>query len=253
MKTRSIFAVLLLTLVVLLVLAGGAPTLEAQPTEQPGETPLPPGTEQQAPQEEATQKVFFYNAAGELVGVDREVTGGPQVAGFTMNELVKGPSEEERAQGYYTLLPEGVRSLYYTESQDGKTFSVTLSDELLSLKGNESARLALAQVLETGRAVSGAETVAVMVGGIDAYEALDAGPAPGAEAPAGSGESSGLWWIILLIVLGILTVTGTTLGVYTLLRQRRKAAVKRTKPMKGPANRKARVSRPAPPKRRRKG
>ncbi len=170
------------------------------------------------PQQQATQQVFFYKD-GQLVGVDRNVTGGAQVAGFTISELLKGPTDEEKSQGYSTQLPDGVKMLYYTESNDGKTFGVDLSPELESLQGDPvRARQALDQVVKTAQGVSGAATINITISGEDAWSVL------GVTQKSSNSGGSNLWWIILVAVLGSLTLGGTSLMLLAMRRGKAETA-----------------------------
>lgn len=205
-------------------------------------TQLPSGVTPDQPQEQAGQKVFFYKD-GQLVGVDRQVTGGAQVAGFTISELLKGPTDDEKAQGYSTQLPDGVKMLYYTESNDGKSFGVDLSAELEALQGDATrTRQALDQVVKTAQGVSGAETINITINGEDAWQTL------GVSRSSTASGGSNLWWIILVAVLGTLTLSGTSL---MLLAMRRNAAPeKASKPIKSTARKSIKVSRPTEKKKR---
>ncbi len=189
-----------------------ADTIAPDTSGQTGsETQVPSGVTPTEPQEQASQKVFFYKD-GELASVDRQVTGGAQVAGFTISELLKGPTDEEKAQGYSTQIPDGVKMLYYTESNDGKTFGTDLSTELEAVREDPvRAREALDQVVKTAQAVSGAENVNVTIGGEDAWQVLGI-------SKSASSSSSNLWWIILVAVLGTMALAGTSLMLLAMRR-----------------------------------
>ncbi len=266
-RLSRLFAVMLLVLAVsLLGLAGLASqayadtTTPATPGQQldqgtPSEPAVPGATE---PQQQATQQVFFYKD-GQLAGVERNVTGGAQVAGFTISELLKGPTEDEKSQGYSTQLPDGVKMLYYTESNDGGTFGVDLSSDLEAVQGDPvRARQALDQVVKTAQGVSGAATINITIGGEDAWYIL--GIAKKSSATGGSN----LWWIILVVVLGSMTLGGTALMLLAMRRSKAetaegsattekapKAASKGSvKPLPHTARKGFKVNRAAPKKRR---
>jgi opacity protein-like surface antigen len=156
------------------------------------EEPPPVGQEQQG------FTVYFYRD-GELTGVEREVPGGGQMVEFTILELLKGPTEEEKAEGFYTEIPEGVKLQYTTRSNDGRRYGVNLSREFLALEEDPAkAARALAQLEKTVREASGAETIDITIapeelGGqpLDAYEALGV-PHGGEEGQAEAGGVSGL-------------------------------------------------------------
>ncbi len=221
-----------------------------------GGTQVPPGVTGTEPQQQASQQVFFYKD-GKLTPVDRQVTGGAQVAGFTISELLKGPTDEEKAQGYSTQIPDGVKMLYYTESNDGKTFGTDLSTDLEAVQGDPvRAREALDQVVKTAQAVSGAETVNITIGGEDAWQVLGV-------SHSASSSSSNLWWIILVAVLGTMTLLGTSLMLLAMRRGAHAEAASQeasakpansktssTKPIQSTARKGIKVSR-APAKKRR--
>lgn len=184
--------------------------LWAQGARAQEETPPIP----QTPGEGVSQagQVYFY-LDGELAPVPREVAGGPQAVEFTVMELLNGPKEEEKAQGYVTYIPEGVKLQYTTVKQDRSEFSVNFSRELLQLSGDrESALKALAQVVKTVREASQIEKIGVTVSaeesGLqpeDAFQALgvsarDVEAEISGTSPSGGG---GRLWLVLLLALGI--------------------------------------------------
>lgn len=214
---RLLGAILLVMVIISAGMAGRTSPVRADtvPPDTSGQTDggtqLPPGVAPTEPQRQASQQVFFYKD-GKLVPVDRDVTGGAQVAGFTISELLKGPTDEEKAAGYSTQLPDGVKMLYYTESNDGKTFGTELSAELEALQGDSArAREALDQVVKTAQAVSGAENVNITIGGEDAWQVLGI-------SHSASSAGSNLWWIILVAVLGTMTLLGTSLMLIAMRR-----------------------------------
>lgn len=187
-------------------------------------------------------QVYFY-LDGNLTPVAREVAGGPQAVEFTIMELLNGPREEEKAQGYVTHIPDGVKLQYTTVKQDRSEYSVNLSRELLELAGDrERARRALAQLVKTIRDASQIENVGVTVapeeGGVepeDAFQALGVTPREvegeisGTPLPQGS-----RWWLVLVLALGI-----PTLAVLVLLAiifyGRRDSNPKKVRPVVGTA------------------
>lgn len=174
--------------------------------------------------EQKNMKVFFYRG-DELVGVEREIPAGGQMVEFTILELLKGPTDDERASGLSTEIPEGVKMYYTSRSNDGKEFGVNLSRELLSLQGDQKrAQRALAQLERTIREASGAEKVEITVASDaagsppeDAYQALGVG------AAREKGKSP------LALVIALLAVVAAVLIITYLiyLPRRRKAAAGR--------------------------
>lgn len=174
--------------------------------------------------EQQGMKVFFYKG-DELVAVEREIPAGGQMVEFTILELLKGPTEEERAGGLTTDIPEGVKMYYTSRSNDGKEFGVNLSRELLALQGNpKKAERALAQLERTIREASGAEKVEITVASDaagsppeDAYQVLGVG-----SAKKGGRSPAALVIALLAVVAAVLAITYL---VY--LPRRRRAAAAR--------------------------
>lgn len=197
---RPLAIVISLCVLIMLLMAGAASAQE----EPPPVTPPQGGVEQTG------LSVYFY-LDGELSPVQREVPGGGQMVEFTVLELLKGPSEEEVAEGYYTEIPEGVKLQYSTRSNDGKTYSVNLSREMLELQGDsERAGLALVQIEKTALDASGAETIGITIASDgmgaepeDAYEALGvikAGESEEEESEGGGGTIV----LVVALVVGVL-------------------------------------------------
>jgi spore germination protein GerM len=202
----------LLLLLALMSLGGLALAQETPTGDQPptGQTTTPPTGQTQA---SPLQIYFFQN--GELVGVTRDVPGGGQMVEFTVNELFKGPSEDEVAQGFSTFVPAGLKLLYSTKSMTGNDYSVNLSSELMALKDTpEQAKMAMQQIVSTLKDAAKTDSIKVTVDqdesnrGVDAITALglnpkDLGITTSKEA---AGKSSYLWLYILIILAVTLVV-----------------------------------------------
>ena len=210
----------------LILLLGGSALAQS-------ETPQVPSDEQ----ETASGQVYFY-LNGELTGVSRDVAGGGQMSEFAMIELTKGPTEEEKAAGYVTFIPEGVSLQYSTVKTDRSEYSVCLSDELLALNGDsETAAKALAQIEKTLQEVTGVDNIGITVAGKelgstpqDAYEAL--GVAHKASSQTASDSSGGSGWLIaVIIILGVL-MAGLLIFLLLFLPKRRKAEAAPASPSK---------------------
>ncbi|MEW6555607.1 MAG: GerMN domain-containing protein [Actinomycetota bacterium] len=162
--------------------------------------------------------IYLYKD-GELTLVTRDITGGNQMVEFALIELFKGPTEEEKAAGYETFIPEGVKLQYTTVKQDRSEFSVNLSRELLDLSGDEDASAkALTQIVRTAQEVSGIQNIGITVAGEamgdqpqDAFDALGVDKSEtGTEGSTPEEQSEGggglLWLWILLGVGGAVTL-----------------------------------------------
>ncbi len=217
-RKTGIIAVLLLIISALLCCAAFAQEQQPPPTGEEEMPPVTPYGEEQPPtgEEQAAPGSIYLYLNDELAAVEREIMGGNQMVEFAVLELLTGPTEEEKAAGYITYIPEGVKLQYTTIKQDRSEFSINLSRELLSLSGDvESSTRALAQIVKTIREVSGIESVGITVAGEamgdtpqDAFEALgvsreDVDRELGVPIPSsdGNGGNTGL---ILAIVFGVL-------------------------------------------------
>ena len=189
-----------------------------QPTQPQGQSVSP--DESQQPLEQQGQKLFFYKD-GQLAPIERQVTGGAQMVGFAMQELMKGPSDQEKAEGYSTEIPEGVRMLYYTESNDGKTFGLDLSEEISPLSNDPArAEKALDQIIRTAQDITGAENINMTTGGTDIWEALGVSKVQAEQSEKSSSNRT----IILGIVLGVVVISA--LAAFLLLYWRRRRGKK---------------------------
>jgi flagellar basal body-associated protein FliL len=222
---RRYLLVAVLAAIVVLSSCCAAYAQEQTPTEPTeGETTQTPGG------------IYLYKD-GELVLATRDVSGGSQMVEFALIELLKGPTEEEKAAGYVTYIPEGVKLQYTTVKTDKSEFSVNLSRELLELSGDKNASTkALTQIVKTAQEVSSIENIGITVAGEamgdqpqDAFEALgvaksEAGTTgSGSEAQSESGD--GLLW--LWIVIGAVAVAILAAAVFYLLKRRKSAADKK--------------------------
>ena len=188
-------------------------------------------------------QVYFYQD-GILTPVARDVAAGPQAAEFAVMELLNGPKEEEKAQGYVTYIPEGVKLRYTTVKQDRSEFSVNLSSELMELSGDrERAIRALAQLVKTLREATKIEEIGVFVDleetgaqPEDAFKALGVTPREVEEEISGPLPSGVNWWLILLLALGIpALVLLVVLGL--LFRSRKRSNPGKVKPVVGTSSR----------------
>jgi len=211
-------AAILFCVLVLLIMGGAASAQEEPP-------PLPPVSGEQ-PETPAINVYFYIN--GELAPVGREVPGGGQMAEFTVIELLKGPSEEEAAEGYITFIPEGVKLQYSTVKNDRTEYTVCLSRELLALKGDpEGAAKALAQIEKTAMEASGAGKIGITIAAEasgdqpeDAYTALGV-PREEDQESEDTGINVGL--LILVIVLGVALGVSLLLVSFYFSRKRQEA------------------------------
>jgi hypothetical protein len=204
----------------LIFLLGGLAWGQGQP--QVPSDQLPPEGEQ--PQTASGQIYFYQN--DQLTAVSRDIAGGSQTAEFAMIELLKGPSDQEKAQGFVTYIPDGVKLQYSTIKQDHSEYSVCLSNELLGLSDPTTSEKALAQIEKTLQDVTGISTIGITVAGTDmggtprdAYEAL--GVTRGSAA-GGASSSSSVWgWLLPVIIVLVVLAAGLPLFFLAYLPRRR--------------------------------
>jgi hypothetical protein len=194
------------------------------------ETPQTPQGEQPPVQDgsqTASGQIYFYQN-GDLTAVARDVAGGSQMAEFAVIELLKGPTDEEKAAGYVTFIPDGVKLQYSTIKQDNSEYSVCLSNELLALQSDsETAAKALAQIDKTLQDVTGISNIGITVAGQDmgstpqdAYEALGVSQETGAAATSqSSGGNTAL--LIILIVIAVLLLAAVLFFFFYIQRKRK--------------------------------
>jgi hypothetical protein len=225
MNGKHAFAVTVLASLALILSCAPAPAQD-QPSEQ---TP----TGEQGPQEVTPPEqskappghVYFY-LDGEPAPVERDITGGGQMIEFAVLELLKGPTDEEKAAGYVTYIPEGTKLQYTTIKQDRSEFSLNLSRELLEVSGDrDKATRALTQIVKTVQDVSRIQNVAITVAADamgeqpqDAFEVLGVSRAEitgigGGEEAGGGASNAGLVVGIVLGCLGALALVAIALAV----------------------------------------
>lgn len=178
--------------------------------------------QEQAPQGDSP-KVFFYRG-DELVGVDRPF--GEQFGEEMVLELAKGPTDEEKAQGLSTALPDGVRLMYSTKSMASATFSVTVSSELMQLKDDPvKAERAMAQFRRTLGQIAKPENISVSIYLTEDQTVVDAEVALGlapAQAAAQEQETSHTGIYVLIAVAAfVLVLLLAGLGLFLYRRKRK--------------------------------
>ncbi len=148
---------------------------------------------------------------------------------FAIKDLLEGPTEEEKAQGYETFIPAGVKLMYSTKSMVGGSYAVNLSGELMQLAGDhDSAVKALRQIVRTLREAAHTDDVKITVNisesdrEADALQALGIKPSEVDLAQGGgTGKGGSLLWLWILIVVGVVLLTEAVL-VPLFIRARRR-------------------------------
>jgi spore germination protein GerM len=166
MSRRMIVAVaMVLAALVLAAGCGGTGGSTAKPT-----TPTTPTTPATTPNP-AGPTVSVFLLKGDVVSqVRREVATATVVD--ALNELLKGPTQAEKDQGYTTAIPAGTRLQAYKTI--GATASADFSKELLNYGGGSAAVQAITSqidntVVSNNKAI---KTVDITVDGKQASEVL---------------------------------------------------------------------------------
>ncbi|MBN2167679.1 MAG: GerMN domain-containing protein [Actinobacteria bacterium] len=138
MRSKAWMVMVLVMVLAVLVVANsgcdksesGTDTVKQEKTESDSGTDN--RTDEQPPDEKTTVEVFFLKGES-LISYARQVEGGARGA---LDELLEGLSENEKAQGAETAVPEGVRVVSYTVK--GNTAKIDFSRELLDYGGGSA-------------------------------------------------------------------------------------------------------------------
>lgn len=127
---------------------------------------LPPG--QQAPIAADEVAVFFSKYQGNQSIVEAVIRKIPETAKaeplkFALTELLKGPTPEEKTQGFYTEIPKGTQLLAVT--QDPKGLTINLSSPFATGGGSTSVTQRLEELKRTVKAIDTQREITVQVDG----------------------------------------------------------------------------------------
>lgn len=112
--------------------------------------------------------VFFSKYQGSQSIVEAVVRKIPKAAKtdpveFALSELLKGPSPEEKTQGFYSEIPQGTKLLSVTEQP--KVLTINLSSPFTSGGGSTSMIQRLEELKRTVKAIDTQREIAVAVDG----------------------------------------------------------------------------------------
>jgi hypothetical protein len=147
----------------------GAPETSAPETTVPPDTTLPPETTAAPtttePVAEVPAVVFF--AKDEVAAPVRRFVTGDDVLAATIEAWLAGPTDEERAGGYGTTVPEGTRLLGVSVDTtiEGTLVTVDLSGEFASGGGTLSVLMRLAELVTTATVAAEADGVVLLLDG----------------------------------------------------------------------------------------
>lgn len=112
-------------------------------------------------------KVYFFRA-DKLEAVDRDLPTNENPVVIAIDQLLKGPSEQESANGLATKIPSGTRSR--NVDVEGHTAIVDLNSTLVEFEGGTAeARAIVAQIVYTATSVRGIKEVIIKLQGSDQF------------------------------------------------------------------------------------
>lgn len=183
---------------------------EVPATEPPAtEPPVTGPVATEPPVAETARVVRAYLHRNELLGpVARAVTGDPVATSRAALEgLLAGPTDDERALGFGSEIPEGTR-LLGVRIEDGVSY-VDVSSEFESGGGSSSMAMRLAQLVYTATQFESVDSMRLLLDGV----AVDSfsGEAVIVDEPITRADIDEPWMVPLILVEGPLpfeTVTG---------------------------------------------
>ncbi|HEX2149714.1 MAG TPA: hypothetical protein VHI31_06045 [Actinomycetota bacterium] len=146
------------------------------PAEEPGPSPSSPGPTPSEPSPQAeTVKIFLAPAGSgdcaEVVEVEREVGGRPTLR-TGMEQLLAGPTDEERARGLGGWFSEATRDLLISAEREGDVARVDFKD-LRDVIPNASSSCGsaglLAQLDSTAKQFGASRTLYSINGDLDTF------------------------------------------------------------------------------------
>ena len=112
-------------------------------------------------------EVYFFNNENKLVSVDRELPTLENPGVIAMDQLMKGPSEQESAGGLSTAIPAGTRARQV--EINGDVAIVDFNESLLQVGDAASIQRMLAQIIYTATSVRGVKKVLIKLEGSDNF------------------------------------------------------------------------------------
>lgn len=112
-------------------------------------------------------KVFFFQE-GKLISVNRELPTIENPVLIAIDQLLKGPNDQELANGFTTKIPAGTRSR--NVDVEGHTAIVDLNSTLVEFEGGTAeAKGIVAQIVYTATSVKGIGEVILKLQGSDQF------------------------------------------------------------------------------------
>jgi spore germination protein GerM len=112
-------------------------------------------------------KIYFFHA-DKLEAVGRELPTNENPVVIAIDQLLRGPSEQEAANGFSTKIPSGTRSR--NVDVEGRTAIVDLNSGLVEFEGgSDEAKAIVAQIVYTATGVRGIKEVILKLQGSDQF------------------------------------------------------------------------------------
>jgi spore germination protein GerM len=112
-------------------------------------------------------KIYFFRA-DKLEAVERELPTNENPVVIAIDQLLRGPSEQETANGITTKIPPGTRSR--NVDVEGHTAIIDLNSTLVEFEGGSAeAKAIVAQIVYTATGVRGIKEVILKLQGSDQF------------------------------------------------------------------------------------
>jgi spore germination protein GerM len=109
---------------------------------------------------------FFQNA--KLTPVERELPTNESPIAIAIDQLMRGPNDQEKANSFVTVIPEGTRAR--NVQVEGDTAIIDINSRLNNFKGGkENAERIVAQIVRTATSAKGVKKVILELSGNDQF------------------------------------------------------------------------------------
>ena len=113
-------------------------------------------------------KIYFFDKEGKPFPVDRELPTIENPVLIAIDQLLKGPNDQETLNGLTTKIPAGTRSIRL--EVEGKTAIIDFNSTLHEFSGpSAEAEGMIAQIVYTATSVSGIKEVILKLQGSDQF------------------------------------------------------------------------------------
>jgi len=112
--------------------------------------------------------IYFYDKEGKLISVTRELPTIENPVTVAIDQLLKGPTEQDAAKGIVTRIPAGTRAR--NVEVEGEVAIINFNSALSNIKGgNKEVNEVLAQIISTATSVKGIKQVILKLQGSDQF------------------------------------------------------------------------------------